>query len=185
MSLDRVLVTWSGTGGGTAVSVLYGMSGDALCADLKTFFTSIASRIPTAVQLGCIGSGDTIDEATGTLTGSWSGGVPWTVNGTGTGVWAAGVGASVRWRTATIHAGHRVSGRTYLVPLNAFCYGSDGTLDTPALTDLRTASTTLAGASSNNLTIWSRPKPGFPGVAAPVISATVADTVSTLRSRRT
>lgn len=185
MAIERVEVQWSLGVGGSGLTVMYALDGSQLAADLEDFFLAIASRIPASVTLSCAGSGDVIDEATGTLSGTWSDGTGWLHPGTGTGNFAAGVGASVRWTTAGIHAGHRVSGRTYLVPLNNFCYGSDGTLDAPALADLRTASSALVSATVGNLVIWSRPSTSSPGGASPVIAANVADAVSTLRTRRT
>lgn len=195
MSISRVEVLWNLGVGGTGLTVMYGQDGHLLAGDLHTFFEAIKTRIPAGVVLSCSDTGDVIDEATGELQGPWGSGGAWTVTGTGSGTWAAGVGASIDWRTSGIHGGRRVRGRTYLVPLNGFCYSSNGTLDTPALTDLQTATTALVAAHTGNLVIWSRPRKADPtktppvtalaGGFSPVIVGTVPDTISTLRSRRT
>lgn len=181
----RVDVSWNLGVGGTGLTVLYGMDGATLVSDSKTFFNAIASRIPAGVVLTFPTVGDVIDPATGLLVSTWAGGAGGTVTGTGTGTWAAGVGASVRWTTAGIHNGHRVNGRTFLVPLNGFSYNSSGNIDTSTLTNLQTAAHALAIASSNNLQVWSRPTATLPGAAFPAVDGTVTNKVSTLRTRRT
>jgi len=180
--------------GGPGVSTFYGV-GVPLAAGVKTFFDSMKTRIPSGITVAFDGSGEDIDIASGVLQSAWSNGVPWTVTGTGTGAWAAGVGASVRWLTATIHDGHRISGRTFFCPMNAISFGSDGTIDVNPLAELRAAAAALVTATANNFVVYSRKKPlrvKGPVTIPPVDGATgivtgyqVADIVTALRSRRT
>lgn len=194
-NIQRVDLVWQFPNGGPGLTTLYGINAGPVAAAAKTFLTAIASRIPTAVSIAWTGTGDNYDVATGALTDVYTGGTPWTVTGTGTGSWAAGVGARIRWLTGGVHGGHRVFGSTYVIPLNTFSYGSDGTIDTPALNDLQTASQAFITNAGADFQIYSRPKPARPGkhgtlpaidgAIFTVTARTVADTVSTLRSRRT
>lgn len=193
-NVQRVDLVWQFPNGGPGLTTLYGVNAAPVAAAAKTFFTSLASRLPVGVTVSWSGTGDNLTVEDGTLSDVYTGGTTWTVTGTGTGSWAAGVGARIRWLTGGVHGGHRVYGSTYVIPMNAFTYGSDGTLDTPALTDLQNASQALLTSATGDFVIYSRPKPSragkhgtlpaVTGAIFPVTGRTVADTVSTLRSRR-
>jgi hypothetical protein len=120
----------------------------------------------------------------------------------GTGPYAAPSGACLRWRTGTIVHNHRLSGRTFLVPLDGDCYSSGGKLTAGTVTALLGEANQLLITQSASLVVWSRPFLGTPAIpptantpgraANParlgshglVTSVTVKDTVAVLRSRR-
>jgi hypothetical protein len=88
------------------------------------------------------------------------------------------------WRTSGLRHGRRVQGSTFIVPLALGSYQSDGTLVDANVTTIRNAAQTLLGSQA--LQILSKATPGTSdGQANPVISVTVPDKVSWLRSRRT
>lgn len=184
VAMERVLVTWTGQTGLPGVSVFYGAPGSSVNTDVKAFFTSIRAEFGTALSWTVPGSGDTIDSATGALTGSWSnptgGGI---VQGLSNTAYAAGVGAYVNWGTGVIANGRRVRGRTFLTNINAGDYDVSGTILTGAITSFTSAASTLYGTAK--LVIWHRPpRGGSTGQACVVTSATVPDQVTSLRTRR-
>jgi hypothetical protein len=158
---------------------------------LKTFWISCGSLMGGWVTIRVPNSGETFDVATGTLNGTWSEGTVSTATGGGSGGSAGGVGACVGWSTDGIRRGRKVRGRTFLVPLAANVYDSDGTLLSTTVTTLNGAVTTLLGAGASTLQVYARPTPApggigpdTPGQVARITSGLVKDHVSWLRSRR-
>lgn len=182
--IDRVEVTWTGLSGLPGVSVMYFIPGNPAPASLVTFFTAIQSVFPAGLSWTIPTSGDTIDDATGTLTGGWSTSGGGTVAASGAAAHAAGCGAYVNWSTGSIVGGRRLKGRTFLAPLMNSAYDNAGTIVTGNLTTLQNAATALA--VGDGLVVWHRPTSpgGSDGIAALTISAQVPDQVTSLRSRR-
>lgn len=183
-TIERVRVEWSMPAGGLGLTTLYGLDGVDLVNDFSAFVESIKQRIPVGVTLSSPGDGDQIDDATGALVGSWSGSTGFSKAGTGTGSWAAGVGLFVRWPTAGLFRGRRPKGRTFMCPLNSFSFDSVGTIETNTRTEFTTAAANLLASHPGNLLIWSRPVSGTPGESNAVVSSSVDDRVTSLRSRR-
>lgn len=192
-SLHRVILNWSGAPVvGAAVTVLHFSASDNSAppvGDLRAAFTAAASCFPGALNIQFPNQGDTIDDTTGNLVGSWSTTGGGTVAGTVNGPAPAGVGACIGWTTGGIVTGasgrsHRLRGRTFLVPLTVSAYDVDGTLEPSAYAKLQT----LAGAimASGPLAIWHRPttKGGSDGNSYGVGAFKVRDKVAFLSSRR-
>lgn len=185
MPMRKVPVVWATGVGGAGLSVFYTPFGSDATVELGTFFNAIKTLFPNAVTWDIPGSGDVVDEATGFLTGAWTGGTAATITATGgaTG-YAGGTGAYIRWQTAGIVGTRRVRGRTFLCPLLTAAYDAAGTLDPTRQATMQTAATTLAG--SGKLLIWSRPSATNPsGSSHAVLAGTVPDKVASLRTRRT
>jgi hypothetical protein len=182
--IERHVLNWTGASGLPGVSVFYATVGMAANADIKAFFTSILGFFPSGMQIAIPGSGDLIEDSTGDLTGVWSnpagGGV---LTGGGTGGYAAGVGMYVNWRTGTIINSRRVTGRTFLCPITAAFYQSNGTITDANLAVVQGAADTLVAQDS--ILIWHRPSPGGSnGDSATPAAAQVPDQVTSLRTRR-
>lgn len=154
-------------------------------SDVSDFFQAVDAYLPIGITVTVPSDGDLIDVATGDLTGTWSESASGPGVGAGFGAFPAGVGARVRWSTSGIVAGRRVRGSTFLCPLVNSSFGTDGTIDPTALTNLQAAADALVTASGSNMKIWSRPVPGRAGEASTVVDASLPDRVSWLRSRRT
>jgi hypothetical protein len=134
-----------------------------------------------------------LDEATGDLLRVQGATDPGAVAGPGSAGHAGGVGACSSWGTAAVHGTRRLRGRTFIVPLAANQYESNGTIVGSSLTQLRDATTTLAAVA--NFGVWGRPRdaytdedgdihPALTGEWAACTSGTVKDKVAILRSRR-
>lgn len=191
--IDQGIVTWTGGPIGTGVTVMYATPGGSFMAAIRTFYATIAGSLSNYVTLSFPSSGNTIDSATGHLTGSWSGTTLSTVTGTGGGFTSAPSGACVNWLTSTIVPGyppsgtpHVARGRTFVVPLATNSYDSDGTIGTSAFTSIKSAADALVAAGAGHFVVWHRPVPGTSagGAIADVIAAKVRDRAAVLTSRR-
>jgi len=182
--LQRVVVAWSGHTGLPGVSVFHGVAGGTLNSDLKTMFNAIKAGFPNNLSWAIPTGGDTIDDTTGAINGTWSNvGGGGTVGGTASGGYAVGVGFYTNWRTGTIINGRRLMGRTFFTNLTAGMYDTTGNIDNTSLGTFTTAMTAVVTAGQ--LRIWHRPPPGGgTGSSAAAASASIPDLVTSLRSRR-
>lgn len=187
MNMDRVLVRWSGSGVvGLAVNVLsFASEGGAPdVGGIGLAYAELQPILPVGVTISVDGTGDTYDDATGTLTGSWSAAGAGSFAGEAAFNPAAGVGACVTWNTGLIVNGRRLRGRTFLVPLATVAYDADGTLTPSALTAITSFASALL--ATGPMGIWHRPTTpgGSDGAASGVTSFKVRDKVAILTSRR-
>lgn len=188
MTIHRLRVPWTGSavvGGGLTTFYGNGATGGVEPAAVRSFFDAIKAFFPSGIDWVVPDGGDTLQEASGDLIGSWAKGGGGTVSGTASAAYAAGVGARVVWRTSAVFRGRRVRGSTFLVPLTSAQYENDGSLTNATRTALNTAASVLVAAPNPRLVVWSRPGPGWAGVISEIDSAEVPDKVSWLRSRRT
>lgn len=199
MPVSRVEVLWSGWSGGPGHTFLsfFDARGNetATLADVRNVFARLMGgagapvRLPNVINLDVSPVVNTYDESTGELLAVTTGTKPATIDGTGTGAFAAAVGACITWRTGGVHGGHKIIGKTFLVPLVGSLFDIDGTINSPDLATLQTEAT-AAVTSLPGFCVWSRPKvgtppnPGLGGAIFAVQAATVADKSAVLRSRR-
>jgi hypothetical protein len=183
-NIDKLVVQWGGFNGAPGYSVFYATPGNLVRADIISFFSSVNDWIPSGVSLSIPSSGDTVDDATGVLTGTWTEGTDLVLNGSAGGIYAAPAGCCITWDTSGIANGRRVRGRTFLVPLGGNALATDGSLENIALQDIRSSAAALVGNAGGNLLVWHRPVAGAGGSSHPVVASRVADKVAVLRSRR-
>lgn len=187
-TIKRVRCAWSGSDTvGPGLSTFYfSNASSSHSADVKTFFDAIKGMFPTGVTITVPDSGDTIDDATGDLVGTWSATGGGSVTGTSTLAFVRGAGFRVRWLTGGIHKGRRVVGTTFLAPIQSDSFTNDGLPGTTTVAAVLTAATALVTSSAGNMLIWSRPSPGggSDGVSSSVGAAQVPIAASWLRSRR-
>jgi hypothetical protein len=195
----RYRFAWQGIPGAPGYTNLYAFNDttEQVFADAARAFLSSALKLATAQDTlfgGASIQGDSVVEhvevTDGTLVDSVPITAPAVILGTGTGASPAPCGAAVNWLTGAVHHGHRVRGRTFLVPLAAAAYESNGTLLNSYLTIIRNAAAAYI-ASAANPVVWSRPTrtPGSPGnnadgAAFTVVASQVNDKVAVLTSRR-
>lgn len=198
-TIRRMIVSLTGnaaTGGGSMTFYNSATSPTGWPAAVKTFLNAHPLDFPADLTFSVPNTGDVLDIDTGELLDGWTDGAAQaSFTGANTGDYAAGVGARVLWNTGVIHAGRRLKGSNFLVPLAGGVFDTNGTLDEPFRTN-------WAGYAAAYLTsqaqacVYSRPKPARPGAggktlpavggfAAPIASASIPDRVSWLRSRRT
>jgi len=184
----RVRTVWSGSPVvGPTVSTFYlGGGSIGFLADLHTFWGAVGGRVPAGVTFFTSNTGDVLEDTTGEITGTWTDGTSSTISSTGTGAYAAGVGARMVMSTDGIRTKRRVKGSIFLVPLVTSCYQADGTIDGAILTGLQSAAAALYTGLQPEWKVYGRPHKGSnDGIQSTVLSVTVPDKVSWLRSRRT
>lgn len=196
VALARVRVALTGFPGAPGVATFYGLDGGVLAADLQTFFSTAGTLFMSDVTIQVPPGGDVIEDTTGVITGSWTGGVFPAQHGTGAGNYAAPAGVLVEWLTATILDGKRVRGRTFIVPVSLANYTPAGQVDATVVANLTTNGNTLATFSPGNFVIWHRPRlaraatlklkalTAHAGGHAVVTGTRVDPKVTVLRSRR-
>lgn len=194
--MSRVRVSLTGLIGLPGVSTFYCLTPSSFVPALQAFYVSLGSAFPAGISTQVEGVGDTIEATNGSLVGSWSTAVPTAGGGASTGAYAAPAGGVVNWLTGVVADGHRLKGKTFLVPLGGNQYDLGGSIDAGAITGIRTAATNFVSAVTNNFVVWHRPFPGAPAIgtkpARPAFSgsfafvtgSSVPDKACVLRSRR-
>ena len=190
----KVRGIWSGMMGAPGYTNWYGLSdGDAAAAAnglgprMRAFFDAVKAYIPDDASIKVERTYQVINGLNGNITAEGSlTADPAVVAGTATQAYAAPVGACVNWLTGLFNSkGHRIVGRTYLVPLASPAFETNGTLLDTALTAIGAAATAALGGVGG-LGVWSRPSaPGAnDGVFSSASAAVVHDKACVLRSRR-
>lgn len=193
MKLHRVVIDWQGPYvKGRAVTVLH-FDGTEQAAPpipgLRAAFAAANNVLNPGGTIVFPSSGDSIDDTTGALNGSWAVAAVAPVACVAPGSAPAGVGACITWTTGGIVMGaagrpRRLRGRTFLVPIGGDAYDTDGTLKPAHVAAFQTLADGIRGAGG--LAVWHRPV----GVGAAngnsygVIAGSVRDKVAVLRSRR-
>lgn len=192
MAIIRVTAEWTGFQGAPGYTNFHFLpftgGGDAAGAreQVASFFRPLASTLAPTVTINVSQTLEVLDEQSGVLEDYMTDDTDLgPLGGDLTGSFAGPAGAVVNWSTSTINNGRRVRGRTFVVPIRGQRFDADGTLSSAAIEDLNDAA---EGIRSNEfqqeLAVWSRPRNGAGGVAAPVIGHLVPDMVAVLRSRR-
>ena len=184
--MKRLRVTWNGSavvGGG--LSTFYFADTVTDVSAVKTFFTAVNNQFPPGLSWTIPNEVDTIDPTDGELTGAVAVTGGGTVAAAGTDTrYVLGAGLRVVWLTGGVNRGRKVRGSAFMVPLEAYCYESDGSIAAATITQFQNAATALAGTTG--FQVWSRNQRGLAnGAGYAVTGAKVPDRVSTLRSRRT
>lgn len=187
-TLHRIAIGWAGGSVvGAAVNVLHFDGSDNAAppvAAIKAAYQGANAIIPSNVVITVPGSGDTIDDTTGELTGVWTASGGGTVLGSGGSASPAGVGACIGWLTGGIVNGRKLRGRTFIVPLSSDSYDATGTLSSGGFTVMQSLAAALQ--ASGPLAVWHRPTSATAtdGTSYGVIANRVRDKVAFLSSRR-
>jgi|SRR5205085_5044097 len=193
VNMKHVVTNWSGGKIGTGYSNHYFTADIAtaqqMADSVRAFFQSSYSSgafLPGGISISVSSVVDTIDPTNGHLISSESTVPPTVITGSDVTRYAALAGGCVTWKTADFSPkGHRIRGRTFLVPCGGGALQSDGTLDTTFLGFINSAATALVAALPE-LLVWRRPtgKGATDGSSHPVTSGVCQDKASYLTSRR-
>lgn len=197
-SVFRTTATWQsfiGAPGYTKLAFInvVGTAGaDAVVAATRTFMFAFAPSIPAGTTIQVAREVAEYDEVTGTLIGELAAATtPALITCTGAGNYAGGSGFFVGWRTGTIWQGHRVQGRTFIVP-SVGGFEANGTLTSGQIAAAQSAGDALIGDATTTFAIWAKRftvgTDGKPhqtnGAAFQTTTAFVRDRASGLRTRR-
>jgi len=194
----RVTAVWQGFQGAPGYSKFsfIGLSDatklNAAGASLRTFFNAFNNNLqvtwsvtilPT-VQVHEMSNGELLREETMST-------APAVVAGTagGTSLYTGGTGVYVTWTTGSVYNGHRVRGRTFLVPL-VNVNQADGTIAAATLTLIGNAADALISAQMGYFSVWSKTftegdhPTQIGGGISTILGKTIPDKSGILRSRR-
>jgi hypothetical protein len=189
----RILTRWAGgpsAPGLTVMNVGYGSTFPTQAAvdAVRAFWDSLKALIPAAYTLTVDPLVENHAEATGVLLGTSNAATaPAAVAGTVATAWAAGVGMRINWETGAVVHGHRVRGRTFVVPIGTANYDATGTITNTVITSTGTAIATLLSAlnaAGAPLCVYTATSPKGAGVLSTVTSGAVPDEVAVLSGRR-
>lgn len=185
MTLNRVRVALTGAGGLPGVSTFYFDSTTVDMGALRTFWVAMAAQFPNSVTVAVPNSGDQFQEATGLITGTWSGPAQATLPGTGgVGAYSSAAGAMIRWTPNGVVDGRRPIGKTFIVPCVNGSFSSSGTIGTGVVTALTTAATTLLTSYGGSMKLWHRKNAKGAGQQLTILSGACSNKQVVLRSRR-
>ena len=185
MTLNRCRVVLSGAAGLPGIATHYFGSSVTDMSAVRTFWDALKANFPNSVNIQVPSSGDTINEATGAITGAWSGPAQAVLQGLGgVGSYLSTAGVMIRWTTPEVIQGRRPIGKTFLVPAMTGLFDSAGTIANATLTSYQAAAAALIAAYAGEMKIWHRPNAKGPGTAATITAAAVPDKQVVLRSRR-
>jgi hypothetical protein len=149
---------------------------------VHAFWEALAADFPTSWTYSIEADVETITDSTGHLTGVTATTPLAQATFGGLATYAGGVGAVCKWVTNSVHGSRRLTGRTFVVPLQTGSYESNGTLAAGTLSRLRAAATTLV--AQQDFGVWGRPVAGANGLFANAAASNVRDHVAWLSSRR-
>lgn len=188
VAVNRVQIGWTGTavvGGGVSTLYTLGDPHDLMVA-FRSLVDTMKANLPTGLTITFPTSGEILDSATGQATGAWTAAAVTAVTGTDSGAYAGGVGQRIAWSTDSFANGRRIKGSTFIVPLGAGAYDTNGTLNGTMNATHNAAVTTFLTAMAGDFVILSRPSAAHPtGGVASVTSGRIPDQISWLVSRRT
>jgi hypothetical protein len=182
--IKKIPVLWGGLSNLPGYSLFYSSASTDVTTDLATFFTAIKALFPSGLTWNIPSSGDTVEDSTGAIVGSWTGTSAQVSGSGGALAYAAGSGAYTVWGTSLIIGRRRLKGRTFLCPVLSSTYSTGGQIVPTAITTLTNAASTLVTASK--LVLWHRPTKTAPasGLSGLIVTSAVPATVTSLKSRR-
>lgn len=198
-SVWRSTAVWTGFNGAPGYTRFSWSTGgtdtinNAILAAHAKFFTDIKSLLSSAWTITFSPEIVEYDMASGQLLGIMTAPTvpPPMVGFVTAAAYPAGAGISIMWNTGAIFNGHRVRGRTFIVPYMGG-FDTDGTPTSGNESILNTAGVNLIADSSTTFAVWSRqwnktvkPPVQIGGAVTVVTGQTVKDQTSSLRSRRT
>lgn len=192
MAIYRVTARWDGFTGAPGYSTFHFTAdpgGDTAVEARQrvwNFLDGVSGATPGSTRITVSPELEVLDEASGALTGYALDNTDLgTITGGTSDQYPGPVGAVVHWNTETVAKGRRLRGRTFIVPLSAGNFDTEGTIRDDALAWIRDAAAEMVeGPFTNTFCVWSRPVAGSGGVVGPVTSSYVPDFSAVLRSRR-
>ena len=195
-TLFRQRTILSGFPGGPGVATMYFLDASTAVESVSKLWEAFAFAMPSDVTITPERTGDSIEDTTGALVGSWVGGVVTAHVGAIAGNYAAPVGCHVRWDTSTILDKKRLRGRTFVVPLAGGQFTASGAVVQAAADTFQAQATQFILEQSASAVIWHRPfkgsaavgtrpaRPAHLGGHGLITSSRVPTLATVLRSRR-
>jgi len=195
-NLYRVRVVLTGFTGAPGVATHYFLDMATALESVHDTWAGIALEMPDVVGIDIPPAGDVINDTNGELVDAWTSDPVDHIVGSDGGTYTGPSGAVIDWDTSQIYDGHRLRGRTFVVPLPSSKYAADGGIQDAARIQIALAATALVESQSASFVIWHRPFPGSPATLSRparaahagnhglVVSSHVPVKAAVLRSRR-
>ena len=195
-NLLRMRVGLTGFIGGPGVATMYFLDVSTAVESVSRLWGEFSRAMPSDVTITPQRVGDTIEDTTGALTGSWVGGVVTPHIGAKAEAYAAPVGAVATWLTNSVLDVKRLRGRTFVVPLAQSSYTAAGQIDPGVSIVFQNAMTQFIVEQSVSAVIWHRPfkgraatatrpaRPPHAGGHGLITASRVPSLAAVLRSRR-
>lgn len=185
----RMTTRWDGFLGSPGYTNFYARSGgnpanvgQNLSDALTTFWGTINGLIPAVVDLTILPTWQEFNDLDGQVIDEGVIGTPAAViSGNSGSGFAANSGFLIEWLTGSFYNGHRLKGRSYIVPAIGV-FATDGTLDNAVAVNITGACSALI-FEDFDLVTWHRPIGGTGGFTSVITSARLSDTAAVLRSR--
>ena len=184
---------WSGFAGAPGVTTVFSdpaADPNSFISSWKTFFEALKNYLAPPVTISYPSTYDVLDETTGHLTGSGTCTAPGPTSSAVLGAYAAPCGVVALWHTSSILDGHRITGKTYIVPTVGMDESSGGNPVGSLTGTVVSAGTALIAAQANKFWVWHRPRkatalhPARVGATAEVVSVACPSKFVVLTSRR-
>lgn len=156
--INLVGVTWGNFPGGPGRSTFAFTSGGLALIALKDLFGLLGNIIPSGITINTDTTGPVVNDADGELVSTWTANPTTQVTCAGSGDYASGVGGVIRWNTPDVAHGHSVRGHTFLVPLIASVFDTNGSLDDGNRALIDGAAQATINSYVNRMLVWHRPK---------------------------
>lgn len=197
-NVSAVTATWQGFSGAPGYSKFHfaelttPAQAQTAVNSVRTFFGALGSHLMTTWSVQVSPVVQNTDVATGVLVAEITAPTPpTTVSGTiaATNVYTGGSGYVINWITGQFWNGHKVRGRTFIVPAVGV-YSPDGTISSSAQTTAQNAATALIGTAGVSLAVYARkfdtskPPNQLAGAVFSVNGVLVPDRAAQLRTRR-
>lgn len=160
---------------------------DAAVSAVRAFFFGVHTIFPSSWTATVETEAEILNPTTGALTGIMNGSTtPFPVAGSGANSGPTLAGAACTWRSSTVFSRRLARGRTFLVPLAASAYDTNGLLTPAASGAITTAGQALINDTATQLVIWHRPTKANPsgGQYTATMTASCSGKPVVLRSRR-
>ena len=154
--LFRVRASWTGFPGAPGVSTFYFLDINTATESLHTLFDAMKTILPNDVVVTVGAAGDVIEDTTGALVDSWVHAATLPVGGQSSAATAGPAGLLLGWDTSTILDGHRVRGKTFIVPVSSTQYGVNGSVLPAQQVAIKVATDAFLFEQSLSFVIWHR-----------------------------
>lgn len=196
VNIARIRVALTNFPGAPGVATFYALDGPAAMTPMQAMWDGLKASLPYNMNIKVQSYGDIINPVNGDLVDGWNGDDQDMLTGADAANYPGPAGAIISWVTDTIVDGHRLKGRTYLVPLGGGSYQGDGSINATNVATLSGFAFEMIQAGEGNFVTWHRPRlakaadGSRPAVEARdgsygvIVGAGVVDKTVVLRSRR-
>jgi hypothetical protein len=162
---------------------------NSVATAITTFYSALHLLLPSAVTWSMLPTSQVLTVETGALTADQNIPVVPSITAGAVANYAAGTGARVYWHTTQIKNRRLIRGATFIAPLSATGFATNGAVVGTTASTIQTAAVAMISALSGSSlvpVVYARPPKTLPGsgLVGNIVNATVSTKPASLRSRR-